>query len=177
MIRKSSSFPKAVVCCLAVLAFVLSSTLTLPAQTNPGGDFFKETSTYPLTMDKIHRLAAAAKDLSEYQKSHPELSLHPKSKSDSDPKDLTEMANLIDSKYPEATAIFKKNGYSTREYLLASMTFALASMAVQFKKSGMTMPADKSEGPIVQANKDLIEKNWDEMQKLSAVMKSLNSNR
>ena len=75
----------------------------------------------------------------------------------------------------EAAAIIKKHGYSTREFFVASTTFGLASMAVSLKKSGMSAAAGSepsSEGPVVKANEDLIEKNWEEIQKLSAAMRS-----
>lgn len=173
MIRTSCLLAKALMSCLATFAVLAFSTFAL-AQTPADNPDLKETATYPLTMDKVRRLAAAAKDLAEYQKSNPDLSLGPK-KSDSNKTSLTEMAKEIDSKFPQATAIIKKNGYSTREFLVATTTFALTSMAVGFKKSGMAVPPGKSEGPIVEANKELLEKNWDEVQKLSAAMRPSNN--
>jgi len=175
MIHASRSLGKVIASCLAAAAVLVSSTLVV-AQNPSVSPELKETTTYPLTMDKIHRLAAAAKELSEYGKSNPDLALNEKSKDNSGTLNFTETANRIDSKFPAAAAIIKKNGFSTREFLVATTTFALASMAVSLKKSGMTVPADKSEGPVVQANKDLIDKNWDEVQKLSAAMRPAGGN-
>jgi len=156
-------FGKAALACLTFIVLLSSSALATDSAD------MKEVGTYPLTMDKVRRLAAAATELSAYGESHPNQST---AKSGSGDSNFTEMAKELDSKSPEAAAIIKKHGYSTREFMVASTTLGMASMAVNLKKSGMSGGATaKEEGPVVKANEELLEKNWDEVQRLSAAMR------
>lgn len=81
---------------------------------------------------------------------------------------ITEQAKIFDNKFPQGTAILKKNGFSAREYLISLYAFVQAAMVVALKKAGQAPDTDKLTGVVNPASIDLIEKNWDEVQKLNA---------
>jgi len=126
----------------------------------------KELYAYVLTMDKIHKLAAATTALGEYGKAHPELD----GAKSSDSKNLDEMVRKLD-KFPPVVAILSKNGLTTREYAVGFFTLMQASMAVGFKKSG----AYKEYPPqmlklVSKQNLDFVDQHFDEIQKATAAM-------
>ena len=68
---------------------------------------------------------------------------------------------------PAGSAIVKKHGFATREYLLALYAYIQSVTVVSMKKSGQLNDPSKVEGVVNPANLDLVEKNWDEIQKLN----------
>ena len=120
----------------------------------------KELHDYTLTMDKIHKMAAATAALMDYSKHHPEL------KDTGDSKNIDEMVANI-QKYPEVVAAIRQNGMSPREYAVCMLTVMQASMAVGFKKAGTfkEYPPELLKN-VSQANLDFTEQHWDEIQNL-----------
>jgi len=153
----------------ALLGFSLMAPSTLGAQTKKPSDSpdQKEYSAYVLTMDKIHRLADATKELKEWQEKNPQAAKEMDENQAGDAASLSEQAKLFDSKFPAGSAILKKHGFATREYLLALYAYIQSVTIVSMKKSGQLSDPSKVEGVVNSANLALVEKNWDEIQKLN----------
>ena len=139
--------------------------LKKPAMTDPDA---REIAAYSLSMDGIRHLATATSELKEWEQKNPDASKGMDGDELKNAGSITEQAKIFDSKFPQATAVLKKNGFSTREYLVSLYAFVEAAMVVTFKKAGQAPDADKLNGVVNPANIDLVEKNWDEIQKLNA---------
>ena len=169
MIPIPRSAGNAILSGFTALALLASSTFAAQPQKATDDDpDRKEIATYSLSMDGIRHLADATKQLKEWEQNNPDLSKGMDGDELRNAGSITEQAKIFDGKFPQATAILKKNGFSTREYLIALYAFIQADMVVTFKKAGQAPDADKLNGVVNPANIDLIEKNWDEIQKLSA---------
>jgi hypothetical protein len=134
---------------------------------NPGQ---KELVSYELTMDKIHRLVDSTKELKEWQDKNPQQAKELNESPLGDSSSITQQTKLIDSKLPQASAIIKKHGFSTREYLVALYAFIQSSVIVGMKKSGQAVDTSKMTDVVSPGNVDLVEKNWAEISKLNASM-------
>ncbi|HEY1468451.1 MAG TPA: hypothetical protein VGF61_05365 [Candidatus Acidoferrum sp.] len=171
MISISRSARNSIFSCFVALALLASSTFAAQAQTAAGDDpDAKEIATYSLSMDGIRHLATATGQLKEWEQKNPDAAKGMDGDELKNAASVTEQAKIFDSKFPQGTAILKKNGLSTREYLISLYAFVQAAMIVAFKKAGQAPEADKLTGVINPANIDLIEKNWDEVQKLNAAL-------
>jgi hypothetical protein len=155
--------------CIVALALLALSVSLARAQKNSDEDpDAKEIAAYSLSMDGIRHLAAATSELKEWEQKNPELSKGMDGDELKNAGSISEQARIFDSKFSQATAVLKKNGFSTREYLVSLYAFVEAAMVVTFKKAGQAPDADKLNGVVNPANIDLVEKNWDEIQKLNA---------
>ena len=155
-------------CCVAFALLVLSA---FPARAQKASDDdpdAKEIAAYSLSMDGIRHLATATSELKEWEQKNPDASKGMDGDELKNAGSISEQARIFDSKFPQATAVLKKNGFSTREYLASLYAFVEATMVVTFKKAGQAPDADKLNGVVNPANIDLVEKNWDEIQKLNA---------
>jgi hypothetical protein len=115
----------------------------------------------------IRHLAAATSELKEWEQKNPDAS---KGMDDDELKNagsITEQAKIFDSKFLQGTAILKKNGFPTREYLISLYAFVQAAMVVALKKAGQAPSVDNLAGVVNPTNIDLVEKNWEEVQKLN----------
>ena len=122
----------------------------------------KELYNYVLTMDKVHKLAAATNALQALAKQHPEMN-----NEGGDAKNLNEMVQKI-KKYPEVVAVLDKNGLTPREYAVGFFTLMQASMAVGFKKSGTYKEYPPKMLQLVsKQNLDFVDQHFDEIQKLT----------
>jgi hypothetical protein len=119
-------------------------------------------------MDKIRHLTRAALELQEWEQKNPDLAKGIDGDELKNAGSITAQAKIIDTKFPQGTAIIKKNGFSTKEYLVALYTFLQAAMIVSFKRAGQAPDPDKLNGVVNPANIDLLEKNWEEIEKLNA---------
>jgi hypothetical protein len=152
-------------------AFALLALSTFPARAQKASDEdsdAKEIAAYSLSMDGIRHLAAATSELKEWEQKNPELSKGMDGDELKNAGSISEQAKVFDSKFPQAIAVLKKNGFSAREYLVSLYAFVEAAMVVTFKKAGQAPDADKLNGVVNPANIDLVEKNWEEIQKLNA---------
>ena len=77
---------------------------------------------------------------------------------------------MIDSKCPQAPAIIKKHGLTTREYLVGLYTFIQSWVVVGMKKSGQAIDPSKMGDVVSPATYELVDKNWGEISKLNASM-------
>jgi hypothetical protein len=157
----------------SLLTFCLLTSPSLAVQTkkeaadNPEQ---KELLSYQLTMDKIHRLIDATKELKQWQDKNPDATKEMDENQPNDASSITKQTKLIDSKYPQASAIIKKHGFATREYLVGLYTFIQSSVVVGMKRSGQPIDPSKMGDVVSPANYDLVDKNWDEISKLNASM-------
>jgi len=121
----------------------------------------REIYNYSLSMDKIHKAAAATRSLQELGKKHPELN----QSQDSSTIDGT-VENI--NKYPEAVAAVRSNGLSPREYVVCFMTLIQTTIAVGMKKSGTFKDyPPKLLAQVNRANLDFTEQHWDEIQQIT----------
>ena len=167
--RNLRSASNTILSCGAAGALMVSSTVA--AQTQKATDDppdVKEIAAYALSMDKIRGLAEATKQLKEWEQKNPELAPGMDGDELKNAGSITEQAKIFDAKRPQATAIIKKNGFSTKEYLIALYAFIQAAMIVSFKKAGQAPDPDKLNGVVNPANVELIERNWEEVEKLNA---------
>jgi hypothetical protein len=159
----------AIFSCFVAITLLASSTFAARAQKATADDpDAKEIATHSLSMDGIRHLAAATGELKAWEQKNPEASKGMDGDEMKNAASITEQAKIFDSKFPQGTAILKKNGFSTKEYLISLYAFVQAAMVVALKKAGQAPDADKLAGVVNPANIDLIEKNWDEVQKLNA---------
>jgi hypothetical protein len=152
------------------LALSLLAPSPLAAQTKKAADSpdQKELLAYVLTMDKIHHLADATKELKGWQDKNPQAAKELEENQLGDSADINEQAKLLESKFPQAVAIVKKHGFATREYLVALYAYIESVTIVAIKKSGQPPDPSRVNGVVNPANLALIEKNWEEIQKLNA---------
>jgi hypothetical protein len=157
----------AIFSCFVALTLPASSTFAAPAQ-KAAGDHpdAKEIAAYSLSMDGIRHLAAATSELKEWEQKNPDASKGMDGDELKNAGSITEQAEIFDSNFPQGTAILKKDGFSAREYLISLYAFVHAAMVVALKKAGQAPSVDKLAGVVNPTNIDLVEKNWDEVQKL-----------
>ncbi len=168
MIPIARSASNAILSCLFALALLASSTFAARAQKATDDDpDAKEIASYSLSMDGIRHLAIATSELKEWEQKNSDASKGMDGDELKNAGSITEQARIFDSKFPQATAILKKNGFSTREYLISLYAFVQAAMVVTLKKAGQAPDVNKLTGVVNPANIDLVEKNWDEIQKLN----------
>ena len=168
MIPIPRSARNAILSCFVALTLLASSTFAAPAQKAAGDDpDAKEIAAYSLSMDGIRHLAAATSELKEWEQKNPDASKGMDGDELKHAGSITEQANIFDRKFPQGTAILKKNGFPTREYLISLYAFVQAAMVVALKKAGQAPSVDNLAGVVNPTNIDLVEKNWDEVQKLN----------
>ena len=133
-----------------------------------------EIVNYHLTASKLDQFIGATTALTRLVESNPELKKQMNSGSDDDAS-LTQKAAEWDLHFPQATAIVKSNGLSTREYLVISIALFNDVMIVGMKKQGAIKeyPADA----ITPGNAAFVEQNYDKIsQALAPLMKGANPN-
>ena len=137
MIPISRSARHAIFSCFAAITLLASSTVAARAQKAANDDpDAKEIAAYSLSMDGIRHLAAATSELKEWEQKNPDASKGMDGDELKNAGSITEQAKIFDSKFPQGTAILKKDGFSTREYLISLYAFVQAAMIVSLKKAG-----------------------------------------
>lgn len=174
MHRNSRSAGNTILTCFAILAALLAcSKSSAQAQKatdeDPDG---KEIAACTLSMDKIRHLTRAAIELKEWEQKNPDVAKGIDGDELKNAGSINEQAKIIDTKFPQGSAIIKKNGFSTKEYLVALYAFLQTAMIVSFKKAGQAPDPHKLNGVVNPANIDLLEKNWEEIEKLNASLGS-----
>jgi len=171
--RNSRSVGNTILTCFTILALLAWSNSSAQAQKatdeDPDG---KEIAACTLSMDKIRHLTRAAIELKEWEQKNPDLAKGIDGDELKNAGSITEQAKIIDTKFPQGTAIIKKNGFSTKEYLVALYAFLQAAMIVSFKRAGQAPDPGKLNGVVNPANIELLEKNWEEIEKLNASLGS-----
>jgi len=153
-----------------LLALSVSATSVIAGQEKKAADNpdQKEYSSYVLSMDKIQRLAVATKELKEWQDKNPQAAKELDANQSGDSVPLSTQVKLLDTKFPAGAAIIKKNGFATREYLVALYAYMQSVMIVSLRKAGQLNDASQFQGAVNQSNVTLVEKHWSEVEKLNA---------
>jgi hypothetical protein len=156
------------VLCAAISFCVLASASFAGQSTKHGPDSpdQKELLAYNLSMDKIQRLADTYKEMQAYQQKHPETAKDDQGGG----KDISDQVAKLEAKDPEAVAIIKKHGFSTREFIVAMFALIQTTMIVGSKKDGHPIDPAKANELVNQANQELVDKNWDAIQKINGSM-------
>lgn len=152
-----------------LLAFVLAAALpasaqaVTPAAWNADPDML-EVRTFPLTMDKVDKLAATIDALDQLEAADPNL----KSKIDAEPSDdqtIDEKVQTLDTRFPEAAEVVHKNGLTSREYIVVSMAFLNDLDFVAMKRQGAIQSYPP--GSITPQNAAFVEANYARLEQLS----------
>ncbi len=151
------------------LILVLAATLpaaaqvVTPAAWNSDPDL-AEARSYPLTMDKVEKLAAAIDALSQLEATDPAL----KSKMDAEPDEgqtIDQKVHTLDARFPEAADVVHRNGLTSREYIVASLAFLNDVTFVAMKRQGALQSYPP--GSITPENAAFVESHYDKLQQLS----------
>lgn len=151
--------------CIPVLA--LAATGQAVAQGNKSVDNSPdvvEVRKYTLTMDKIDKLVAATQALNKLIASDPALKKKMDTNSEED-KSIDQKARRLDAEFPQAAAVLRASGFSTREYIVTSLAFINDVMFVGMKKQG----AIKEYPPnsVTPENAAFVEQNFDKLKEIS----------
>jgi hypothetical protein len=153
----------------ALLSLVLAAALPASAQVitpaayNSDPDML-EVRTYPLTMDKVEKLAATVDALDRLEAADPAL----KTKMDTEPSDdqtIDAKVNSLDTRYPEAADVVHRNGLTSREYILVSLAFVNDMTFVSMKRQGALQSYPP--GSITPANAAFVDANYAKLEQLS----------
>lgn len=130
-----------------------------------------EVRNYQLSMDKIHRLAGVYEKLEALYKANPGLKKELISGSDdAKNQNMTQLAHEIDAKFPMAAPIFLTGGFSTREFIVASIAVFSDAMIVGMKDAGQIK--EYPPNTILPANAALLEQHKTELESLMKNMTS-----
>src|SRR3984893_19094907 len=155
--------------CFAIFA-VLALLVPQPgsAQANKSAEDAdqKELYSYVLTADKLHQLADATRDIKELQKKNPQAA-DEKVDTSSEEGSISERVKDIEAKAPEFAAIVRKNGLTTREYMVALLVLMQASILVGMKKATDTEYSKDATTLVSPANLAFVEQHWEELQKMN----------
>jgi hypothetical protein len=160
---------------LAVLALTLLTVGSVSAKAQKQGadnPDVVEIVHYHLNTPKLDQFIAATNALAKLVDANPDLKKSMNAGSDND-ESLTQKAADWDLHFPQATAVVKSAGLSTREYLVISIALFNDVMIVGMKKQGTIKeyPPDA----ITAENAAFVEQNYDKIeQALSPLMKSAN---
>jgi|SRR5579872_3073048 len=123
----------------------------------------KELFAYSLTMDKIHQLADAQKDLNTLEKSDPDMANNLKSEQGA--ASLDQITEKLE-KYPKLVDVLKKDGLSPREYVVTVIVLIQAGAVVDMKRNGTIKDYPSEVLQLVKLeNLTLVEDHYDEIAK------------
>ena len=148
---------------LVLAALPVAAQATTPAAYNTDPDMV-EVRSFPLTMDKVEKLAATVNALDQLEATDPGL----KSKMDAEPSDdqtISEKVQSLDTRFPEAAVIVHENGLTSRDYIIASLAFLNDVAFVTMKREGAIQSYPP--GSITPANAAFVEANYARLQQLS----------
>jgi hypothetical protein len=152
----------------ALLALVLAAVIPASAQSvlpaNNSDPDLVEVRNYPLTMDKVEKLAAAVDALNQLETANPAL----KSKMDAEPADdqtIDAKVRSLDTRFPEAADVVHQNGLTSRDYIVVSLAFLNDVAFVSMRRQGTLHSYPP--GSITPENAAFVESNYDKLQQLS----------
>ena len=149
-------------------AFLLPFTLiAAQAQSKKAADEQdqKESYVYILTMEKINKLEEVRKAVSELLEDNKQTSKRIDDDKSLLQGTLAQRARALDVNHPEVAATIRKQGISTREYLLAGHVLFKAFMQVGAKKAGEIQDYSNAGEGINPANLTFVEQHWEEIRK------------
>ncbi len=149
-------------------AFVLPFTIiAAQAQSKKAADEQdqKESYAYILTMEKINKLEEARKAVNELLEDNKQTSKRIDDDKSLLQGTLAQRARALDINHPDVAATIRKQGISTREYLLAGHVLFKAFTLVGAKKAGEIQDYSNAGEGINPANLTLVEQHWEEIRK------------
>ena len=146
---------------VSAIAILLSAPLT-KAQISDNNPDLVEVRHYRLTMDKVQAAADASEQVNALIASNPEL----KKRVDADSGDETidQKAKRFDTSFPDVAAIVRRNGLSTREYVVVTLALMNDYMLVGMKKQGSIK--EYPPNAITPENAAFVEQNFDKLKVL-----------
>lgn len=155
-----------IVTCLTVFALLLFHIPVRAQSANPTQEAdHKELLSYSLSMDKITQLVKVTSALKDWEKNNPQAS------KDMDENGLqgglSDRIKSLETKFPAAAEIIRKNGMTVREYMVAFTVVIEAVMFVNSKKSGEIKDYSLAKGMVSEANLNFVEQHWSEIEKLT----------
>ena len=154
--------------CLTLVATGAMMVVAAQAGKAAGGDpDAAEVYNYHLTMDKIQKAAAATDAINKYLAANPAVKSQMDGE-DNSGKTIDQQAKILDTKYPQAAAIIKSNGLTTREDILVTRVFITGVMFVGMKKQGAIK--DYPPNSLSPQNAAFLEQNFDKLQGLAGKM-------
>jgi hypothetical protein len=125
-----------------------------------------EIRQYRLTMDKLDKAATASQQMNAMMASNPDF----KKRADAEDNDATidQKARRFDTTFPEAAAIVRRNGLSTREYIVVSLAFMNDFIMVGMKMQGTikTYPPNS----VTPENAAFVEQNFEKLKTMADKM-------
>lgn len=124
-----------------------------------------EIRNYRLTMPKIDKYAAVTDGMSSLLQAHPEMEKALESGNDSaEPKNIAETVTQFETKFPQGVALIKKQGMTTREYVVLSFALLNDVMIVGMKKGGQLKAYPPNS--ITPENSTFVEQKYDKLNKI-----------
>lgn len=160
-------YAKLLLACVLTTALLCSQTAELAGQQAKGDwtpEDQKEVAAYLLTMEKVKSIVSAMKELKAWQEKNPGLAKD--LESDESGGSLSASAKSIETKFPQAAAIIKKNGVDTREFLVGLYVLFASFSIVSMKKSGDIKDYSSANKTVNPANLEFVESHFDEIEKL-----------
>jgi hypothetical protein len=148
----------------AMLALCSSAASMLSAQ-KPEDQDEKDVKAYILNEDKFKQLTASYSDVAACRKQNREVWAQLTADPSYADAALTEKAKMLDAKVPQCTALLKKHGMDTHEYLVAIEALNQASSVVMMRKRNMTVPAAKAAEGVSPATMSFVEAHYEEIEK------------
>ncbi len=154
----------AILVVLALTALASASAQSIAGDSDPD---MAEVRSYPLSMDKVEKLAAAIDALSQLEATNPSL----KAKMDAEPNDdqtIDQRVYTLDARFPEAADVVHENGLTSRDYIIVSLAFLNDVAFVGMKRQGSLQSYPP--GSITPQNAAFVEANYNKLQQLSQKM-------
>lgn len=126
--------------------------------------------SHKLSMDEVDRYVGATAALKKLVDANPALKQNLNSGDRDRGKTLAQTAADWDLHFPQATAVLRSHGFSTREYLVTGMALISDMMYVGMKKKGYIK--DYPANSITPENAAFVDQNYS---KLEEVMKTVQS--
>lgn len=151
---------------LAVSMIAVAATAAYCAPVHDNDPDLVEIRQYRLTMDKLEKAASASQQMNSLMAGNPDL----KKRVDAEDDDATidQKARRFDTMFPEAAAVVRRNGLSTREYIVVSLAFMNDYMVVGMKKQGSIK--EYPPNLITTENAAFVEQNFDKLKAIADKM-------
>lgn len=159
---------------LTAVTLTVLAVCSAPAHAQKHGDDdpdLAEIRNYHLTMPKVDQFVAATTALKAMVDANPALRKQMDSGKDDD-SSITQKAADWDLHFPQAAAVIKSKGLSTREYIVVSIALLNDVMIVGMKKNGSIKeyPANA----ITAENAAFVEQNYDKLEHTMSSLMSMN---
>jgi hypothetical protein len=159
---------------LTAVTLTVLAVCSAPAHAQKHGDDdpdLTEIRNYHLTMPKVDQFVAATTALKAMVDANPDLKKQMDSGKDDDAS-ITQKAADWDLHFPQAAAVVKSKGLSTREYIVVSIALLNDVMIVGMKKNGSIK--EYPPNTITAENAAFVEQNYDKLEHTMSALMSMN---